>query len=252
MRLSIRSAMVSLVLLVAGCGDPPAPPEYIPRVEIQTVRIEQHSVDATLTGDVQARVQAPLSFRVGGRIGERLVDVGDEVKAGQVLARLDRQDQLNNLRAAQASAQAERARLKQADADLWRQQQLLPKGYTSRSEYDAALAAQRGAKNSLAAAEAQLSDAREQLSYTDLKADAAGVITARQAEVGQVVQSLSSPGTVHGTRSSTSTNPCSRYRRGRQSRSRCWTTPLSPRAVKCARLRHPSRSRPVPFRSRSV
>lgn len=188
MRLSIRSAMVSLVLLVAGCGDPPAPPEYIPRVEIQTVRIEQHSVDATLTGDVQARVQAPLSFRVGGRIGERLVDVGDEVKAGQVLARLDRQDQLNNLQAAQASAQAERARLKQADADLWRQQQLLPKGYTSRSEYDAALAAQRGAKNSLAAAEAQLSDAREQLSYTDLKADAAGVITARQAEVGQVVQ----------------------------------------------------------------
>jgi RND family efflux transporter MFP subunit len=188
MRFPSCGAVLSLALVLTGCGDSPAPPEYVPRVKVQAVQLQDHAVSASLTGDVQARVQTQMSFRVGGQISERLVDVGDRVKPGQVLARLDRQDQLNNLRSAEAAASAERARLKQADADLWRQQQLLPKGYTSRSEYDAALAAQRGAKNSLAAVEAQLSDAREQLGYTDLKADAAGVITSRQAEVGQVVQ----------------------------------------------------------------
>lgn len=184
---SIGATMAAAVLLSA-CGDEPAPDEYVPRVKVQTVQLQDRAVSATLTGDIQARVQTQLSFRVGGQISERLVEVGDRVERGQTLARLDRQDQLNNLRAAEAAAIAERARVKQADADLWRQQQLLPKGYTSRSEYDAALAAQRGAKNSLAAAEAQLSDAREQLGYTDLKSDADGVITSRQAEVGQVVQ----------------------------------------------------------------
>jgi RND family efflux transporter MFP subunit len=178
---------LGILLLLAGCSQEP-PPELPPRVKVVTARATDYAATATLTGDVQARVQTDLSFRVSGKIVERLVDVGDHVSANQVLARLDPQDQQNNLKSAQAAVDAAREQHKLADTNLWRQQQLLPKGYTSRSEYDSALAAQRSAKNSLDAAEAQLADAREQLGYTELRAEAEGVITERQAEVGQVVQ----------------------------------------------------------------
>ncbi|WP_223271473.1 MULTISPECIES: efflux RND transporter periplasmic adaptor subunit [Pseudomonas] len=142
----------------------------------------------TLTGDIQARVQTDLSFRVGGKIIQRMVDVGDRVSAKQVLAKLDPKDLQTNVDSAQAQVVAEQARVKQTAAAFVRQEKLLPKGYTSRSEYDAAQAALRSSQSALAAAQAQLANAREQLSYTALIADAPGVITARQAEVGQVVQ----------------------------------------------------------------
>ncbi|TBU92795.1 efflux RND transporter periplasmic adaptor subunit [Phytopseudomonas dryadis] len=174
--------------ILAGCGEQAPPEPQHPRVRVATVSIVDYAADASITGDIQARVQTDLSFRIGGKIVERLVDVGDRVEAEQVLARLDPQDQRNAVRSAEAAAEAARGQLKLSAANLWRQQQLLPKGYTSRSEYDSALASERSARNSLAAAEAQLADAREQSGYTELRAEAAGLITARQAEVGQVVQ----------------------------------------------------------------
>lgn len=183
----IAGALLAFVLL-AGCADETPPEPQHPRVKVATVSQIDYAADATLTGDIQARVQTDLSFRIGGKITERLVDVGDSVQAGQVLARLDPQDQRNAVRSAEAAAEAARAQVKLSAANLWRQQQLLPKGYTSRSEYDSALASERSARNSLAAAEAQLADAREQSGYTELRAESDGVITARQAEVGQVVQ----------------------------------------------------------------
>jgi len=133
-------------------------------------------------------VQTDLSFRVGGKIIQRMVDVGDRVTAKQVLAKLDPKDLQTNVDSAQAQVVAEQARVKQTAAAFVRQEKLLPKGYTSRSEYDAAQAALRSSQSALAAAQAQLANAREQLGYTALIADAPGVITARQAEVGQVVQ----------------------------------------------------------------
>ncbi|WP_408003417.1 efflux RND transporter periplasmic adaptor subunit [Pseudomonas antarctica] len=142
----------------------------------------------TLTGDIQARVQTDLSFRVGGKIIQRMVDVGDRVAAKQVLAKLDPKDLQTRVDSAQAQVVAEQARVKQTAAAFVRQEKLLPKGYTSRSEYDAAQAALRSSQSALAAAQAQLANAREQLGYSALIADAPGVITARQAEVGQVVQ----------------------------------------------------------------
>lgn len=78
--------------------------------------------------------------------------------------------------------------MKQSAAAFVRQQKLLPKGYTSQSEYDSAQAALRSSQSALSAAQAQLANAKDQLSYTALIADAPGVITERQAEVGQVVQ----------------------------------------------------------------
>ncbi|VFT12443.1 putative RND efflux membrane fusion protein [Pseudomonas aeruginosa] len=109
-------------------------------------------------------------------------------RAGQVLARLDPQDQRSNVENAQAAVAAQQAQSKLADLNYQRQKALLPKGYTSQSEYDQALASVRSAQSSLKAAQAQLANARDLLSYTELRASDAGVITARQAEVGQVVQ----------------------------------------------------------------
>jgi RND family efflux transporter MFP subunit len=174
--------------LLAGCGkEKPREPE-LPRVQIQEVKTSEYAAAVALTGDVQARVQTQLSFRVGGKIIQRMVDVGDRVSARQVLAKLDPKDLQTNVDSAIAAEAAEQARVKQTSAAFVRQQKLLPKGYTSHSEYDSAQAALRSSQSALKAAQAQLANAREQLSYTALVADAPGIITARQAEVGQVVQ----------------------------------------------------------------
>jgi len=174
--------------LLAGCGkEKPREPER-PRVQIQEVKTSEYAAAVALTGDVQARVQTQLSFRVGGKIIQRMVDVGDRVSARQVLAKLDPKDLQTNVDSAIAAEAAEQARVKQTSAAFVRQQKLLPKGYTSHSEYDSAQAALRSSQSALKAAQAQLANAREQLSYTALVADAPGIITARQAEVGQVVQ----------------------------------------------------------------
>ncbi|MHC6223376.1 efflux RND transporter periplasmic adaptor subunit [Pseudomonas sp. X10] len=175
------------MLLLAGCEQEVASPT-LPRVGVQRVESSDFAAKVTLTGDVQARVQTDLSFRVGGKIISRSVDVGDHVKANQVLARLDPKDLQNNVDSAKAEVFAEQARVTQSSAAFVRQQKLLPKGYTSQSEYDAAEAALRSSQSALKAAQAQLANAQEQLGYTVLVSEADGVITARQAEVGQVVQ----------------------------------------------------------------
>ncbi|CAK9892290.1 MULTISPECIES: efflux RND transporter periplasmic adaptor subunit [Pseudomonas] len=176
------------LLVLAGCGEKKAAEIELPRVGVQRVQPGDFAASVTLTGDIQARVQTDLSFRVGGKIISRSVDVGDHIKANQVLARLDPKDLQTNVDSAKAEVFAEQARVTQSAAAFVRQQKLLPKGYTSQSEYDSAEAALRSSQSALKAAQAQLANAREQLSYTALVAEADGVITERQAEVGQVVQ----------------------------------------------------------------
>src|SRR5476651_234762 len=179
---------LGLLALLSGCGQEKGEPKEHSRVFVQTVKSTDFAAAVTLTGDIQARVQTELSCRVGGKIIQRMVDVGDRVSAKQVLAKLDPKDLQTNVDSAQAQVVAEQARVKQTAAAFVRQQKLLPKGYTSKSEYDAAQAALRSSQSALTAAQAQLANAREQLGYTSLIAEAPGVITSRQAEVGQVVQ----------------------------------------------------------------
>ncbi|MBD9442083.1 efflux RND transporter periplasmic adaptor subunit [Pseudomonas sp. PDM04] len=183
-----RVVGLSLLLLLSACGEKPQVEKDRPRVFVQVVKPAEYAASVTLTGDVQARVQTDLSFRVGGKIIQRSVDVGDRVSAKQVLAKLDPKDLQNSVDSAKAQVVAEQARVTQTAAAFVRQQKLLPKGYTSQSEYDSAQAALRSSQSALTAAQAQLANARDQLSYTALVADAPGIITARQAEVGQVVQ----------------------------------------------------------------
>ena len=182
------TAVLFLVALLPGCSKEQPPAEERARVVVAQVKPVSDSQRIPFTGDVQARVQAPLGFRVSGKLSERLADVGDRVREGQVLARLDPQDLRNNLVAAQAQVDAQEARARLARIDFERQAALLPKGYTSRSQYDQAQATLDGARSALQTATAQRDDARKQLGYTELRASATGVLTARHAEAGQVVQ----------------------------------------------------------------
>lgn len=141
-----------------------------------------------LTGEVRARVQANLSFRVSGRIIERNVEVGDYVAPDQVLARIEPTEQRADVVAAEASLQSAEARLRQTTAAFERQKVLIEDGFTTQRDYDQAEEAKRTAEGSLEAAKAQLGSARDALSFTELRAGASGVITARNAEVGQVAQ----------------------------------------------------------------
>lgn len=178
-------------VLLAACGDRHDNLPSLTRVKVQRVVLTPFAPQVTFTGSVQAQVQAELSFRVGGKLIERHVEVGQRVRVGQLLARIYPQEQRSNLASAEATLAAEKARLRQVAADFRRQALLLPKGYTSRSEYDQAEAVWRSAQSALRAAEAQRANARDQLAYTELRSSADGVITSRQAEVGQVVQAAS-------------------------------------------------------------
>jgi len=182
----LASAVIAVTL--AGCGQP-APRQAQVR-PVRTVTVEQRAEGETvaLTGHVRARDQGSLAFRIDGRVVERPVSVGDAVRAGQVVARLDPQNQENMLRSAQANLSAAEAVLTQARQNFWRQQELLRQGWTPRAHFDDAQQAQQTAEAQVASAQAQLRIAQDQLGYTVLRADAAGSITATGAEAGEVVR----------------------------------------------------------------
>ncbi len=161
----------------------------VPRpVRVQTVSFSSATDSITYPGTVQARVQASLGFRVGGKVIQRLADIGDHVTAGQVLARLDPIDAGLTLETSTQVVRAADAEAVNARANFKRYQQL---GHGSPaylpSEFDKRQAALDGAEARLAQAQRQLALAKDQLDYTALQADADGVITGLNLEAGQVV-----------------------------------------------------------------
>ena len=136
---------------------------------------------------VRARYETDLGFRVAGKIVTRLVNVGDRVRAGDVVARLDPQDLKLQVESAEAELAAATSNLAQAAADLERYTTLRTRGYASIADFDRKKAAKDEAEGRLERARRSLDLARNQLGYADLKADADGVITATLAEPGQVV-----------------------------------------------------------------
>ncbi|MFG1418615.1 efflux RND transporter periplasmic adaptor subunit [Xanthobacter sp. V0B-10] len=185
-----RLAALSLVAFaLAGCGEEKkeAAPEIRPvRTIVTANRIAGDAL--SLTGHVEAENEASYGFRIGGRIVERLVNVGDQVKPGQVLARLDPQNEQNAVRSAQAAVSAANANLTQTRNQYERQRQLLARGFTPRAQYEQAEQAFLNARSQVEDAEAQLKIAEDRLGYTELKADTSGVVTQRRAEPGEVVQ----------------------------------------------------------------
>ena len=181
-------ASIGLALL-SGCNRAEAPLAPEPRpVRVITITKEQGGETVTLTGTVQAQTEVNLGFRIDGRMIERPVNVGDTVKPGQVLARLDPENERNALRAAQAAVLAASGQFDEASNNYDRQRQLLAGGWTTRVRYDQALQARNTTQAQLDSAQAQLSIAQDRLSYTDLAADAPGTVTARGAEPGEVVR----------------------------------------------------------------
>jgi RND family efflux transporter MFP subunit len=143
--------------------------------------------ERAFTGIISARVQSNLGFRVPGKVVERLVDVGQEVRAGQPLMRLDPKDLDLALTAKENAVAAARALAAQARADEARYRQLAADGWVSRQRYDQAKAAADSAEAQLTAAEAQADVARNEAGYSLLLADADGTVVETLAEPGQVV-----------------------------------------------------------------
>lgn len=182
-------AVLLLAFALAGCGEDKRPPAKanLPVATAMAARVRVDNV-MSLTGEVRAHVQSDLSFRTGGRIARRLVEVGDRVSAGQVLATLETTEQATEVAARQAAVQAAEATLRQATSAFERQQELMTSGFTTQSSFDNANQAFTAAQSALKTAQANLSTAEQQLGYTSLQADAAGTITSRTAEAGQVVE----------------------------------------------------------------
>lgn len=173
----MKYALLLFLPLLAACGEKAPPAEKIdtgPKlVKALKVGAGRTAAEEHYSGEVRARVESTLGFRITGKITERLVDVGARVKPGQALARLDPADQ--QLAAAQAEANR-----KLAEAELKRTQDLREKNFISAAALDA-----KTTVAEVAASQARL--ARNQAAYTTLVADAAGTVAAVLAEPGQVV-----------------------------------------------------------------
>jgi RND family efflux transporter MFP subunit len=182
-------ALVLVATTLGGCNDHAAAlAERAALVNTELVQPRHGQAAVTLTGEVQARFSADLSFRVSGRVLARLVDVGAHVNPGDLLARLDPAEQQADFEAATAGLAAAEAQLRVAQATFDRQSSLISSGFTTRITYDQAREQLRTAQSTLESAKAELGRAREALDDTELRARAAGVIAARSLELGQVVQ----------------------------------------------------------------
>jgi len=176
------------VALLGGCQEEKAKTRPLLPVIVQPVKLVKFTPKVTLTGEISARVQSDLSFRVGGRIIERNVEVGAHVESGEVLARLDPKVQEADVEGASAGVQAAEAKLRQVTSNFERQKELLKTGFTTQRDYDRAEQEYRSAQALLDSAKAQLATARDNLAQTVLRAPSPGIITARHMEVGQVAQ----------------------------------------------------------------
>jgi multidrug efflux system membrane fusion protein len=189
--LSSRAAFrIAPLLLAAGllsaCGNgdtgaPPARP-----VLVQQPTPAAGAVQA-FAGEIRARHETPLAFRVGGKVAKRLVDVGDRVVAGQPLAELDAQDLRLSRDAAQAQLTAAEADARLAAAEFERIEVMFQRQLVSRSLFDARKNGLDAANSRVAQARAQLDVAGNQAAYGVLRANASGVVAVRNIEAGQVV-----------------------------------------------------------------
>jgi RND family efflux transporter MFP subunit len=189
MKRRLRGLVVVPLLALAACNESntAAPP---PERPVRTVKVERRVVSEPIimTGHIKPREEVNLAFRMDGKLIERRVSVGEEVSAGQVVARLESQNEANALRSAEADLTAAQASLTQAQRAEGRQRELLAKGFTTRTQYDQAQQQFQTAQAQVDSATARLQSARDRLGYTELRADVTGVVIARGAEPGEVVR----------------------------------------------------------------
>jgi RND family efflux transporter MFP subunit len=181
------AAALAAALLLAACSKPAPTEEPVRAVKVLTVGATNIQSGAEFAGEVRARIESQLGFRVAGKIIQRNVEVGQRVKAGQVLASLDPQDYRLAAEAARSAVAAAATNRNLAAADLKRYKELLEKNFIAGAEVERRQAALDAAQSQLEQAQSQLASQRNQAGYTNLVADASGVITAVSGEPGQVV-----------------------------------------------------------------
>lgn len=178
---------VMVALLLSACGKQAAAPEPERAVRTQLIEASTAGMTREFAAEIRARTESRLSFRVGGKIQQRLVNLGDKVRAGQVLAQLDAQDLRLGSDAAQAQMIAARTNRDQAGADYRRFIELHQQGFISAAELERRDAYFKAAQAQLDQAKAQASVQGNQVAYAALVADAPGVVTGVDAEPGMVV-----------------------------------------------------------------
>ncbi len=186
-RNAARMPAILMIVALAGCAS-----EAKVEITAKPAVVEQPVPAATgatetYAGEVRARHEGMLGFRIAGKLLTRNVDAGAQVKRGEVLATLEAQDLQLQVDAARAALAAATADLSLAKAELDRHGELLAKKYISQALFEARLNAHKAAEAHQAQARSQLSVAQNQTGYTVLRADADGVITATLVEAGQVV-----------------------------------------------------------------
>ena len=188
MSLSRVLAISVTAVLLAACGSKQPPADDARVVRTTTVTADDGSSRADYSGEVRARYESTVGFRVSGRIAQRLVEVGTRVHRNQPLARLDAVDAELNVGATKAQLASARSEYAQIELDFQRAQRLFERRFISQAEYDRDLVQMEGARAKLTAAEAEFALASNQQSYTLLLAPQDGVVTELRHEAGEVVQ----------------------------------------------------------------
>ena len=186
MRIRLFVAVAGTAFL-AACSKTETAPDPVRAVRTVTVAAQSAGGTAEYAGEVRSRTESRLAFRVGGKIVRRSAELGNSVKAGQVLAQLDSQDLRLGQDGARAALVAAQAGHDQAQADFQRFKELLDKGFISSAELERRDTALKAARAQLDQAKAQSSVQGNQAGYATLVADASGVITGVDAEPGMVV-----------------------------------------------------------------
>lgn len=191
--MNVRSLLSGLVLpavvALAGCREPVNAQHEPPPRPVRSVAVtaQPSNLALTLPATVRPRVETRYGFRLGGKIAARLVSVGDTVAPGQVLARLDPQDLAPAIAAARSQLDAAQTELGLAQLELERLRELRERNYVSQAQVDRQQAATDAAQARRRNAQAQLAQATNNEAFQALRADAPGVVTAIDAEAGQVV-----------------------------------------------------------------
>lgn len=186
LRLPIGLALAAAVSL-AACTKAEPPPEPIRAVKVMTIGVDAIKSGHEFAGEVRPRVESRLGFRVAGKIVKRQADLGQRVKAGQVLAQLDARDYQLAADAARAQVAAAMTNRDLAAADFKRFAALKDQNFISGAELERRETTLKAAQAQLDQARAQLAAQGNQAGYANLVADVSGVITAVEAESGQVV-----------------------------------------------------------------
>jgi membrane fusion protein, multidrug efflux system len=173
---------------LTACEQPAAPTPPIRSVRAVTAEHRVISESVVLIGQIRARDEISLAFRIDGKLIERPVNLGDRITIGHLVARLDSQNEQNAVQGAEADIAAAQASLAQAEKLEARQADLLKRNITSRAVYDQALQQLHTAQAQLDSAQARHRTNQSRLKFTELETGVAGIVTAKGAEPGEFVR----------------------------------------------------------------